>query len=283
MLSEVMLQELQRSTLWKMRLQKQYHCTVGQVMQQRLAGGRLKTRKNNAVQSYTPWCDIPTPLLLKLQALPDVELLRRLDECECAGVRDVLRYLETAFRNEDLGKTETNSESKVLTAPGESDVVDLEPTSPVASDDMQPVPYSSPMDNGGVRSKESVSPARDRRQDFASQHITDSIDWNSRVSAVSSDEETGGQLEPPTDHESLAFVAAGKQKDDPLGLRDAVPDVDDPLGLVALCSVFLPKRSRVHLQPCNSRRSRTPLRRRYRTGSGATSSGACADIQFSVE
>ena len=159
----------------------------------------------------TPWCDIPTPLLLKLQALPDVELLRRLDECECAGVRDVLRYLETAFRNEDLGKTETNSESKVLTAPGESDVVDLEPTSPVASDDMQPVPYSSPMDNGGVRSKESVSPVRDRRQDFASPHITDSIDWNSRVSSESSDEETGGQLEPPTDHESLAFVVAGKQ------------------------------------------------------------------------
>jgi hypothetical protein len=175
-LSEVMLQELQRSTLWKMRLQKQYHCTVGQVMQQRLAGGRLKTRKNNAVQSYTPWCDIPTPLLLKLQALPDVELLRRLGERECPGVRDGLRYLETAFRNEDLGKTETNSESKVLTAPGESDVVDLEPTSPVASDDMQPVPYSSPMDNGGVRSKESVSPVRDRRQDFGSPHITDSIE-----------------------------------------------------------------------------------------------------------
>jgi len=231
----------------------------------------------------TPWCDIPTPLLLKLQALPDIELLRRLDECECAGVRDVLRYLETAFRNEDLGKTETNSESKVLTAPGESDVVDLEPTSPVASDDTQPAPYSSPMDNGGVRSKESVSPVRDRRQDFGSPHITDSIDWNSRVSAESSDEETGGQLEPPTDHESLAFVAAGKQKDDPLGLRDAVSDVDDPLGLVALGSVFLPKRSRVHLQPCNSRRSRTPLRRRYRAGSGATSTGACADIQFSVE
>jgi hypothetical protein len=80
-------------------------------------------------------------LVLKLQDVPDVDLPRWLDECERARVCNVVAYLATVLRDEDLGETEDNSAWKVPTAPGESDVGDLEPTSPVASDDMQPVPY----------------------------------------------------------------------------------------------------------------------------------------------
>ena len=98
----------------------------------------------HAAAAYSWRCpcrDLPRPLVLKLQDVPDVDLPRWLDDCERARVCNVVAYLATVLRDEDLGKTEDNSAWKVPTAPGESDVGDLEPTSPVASDDVQPVPY----------------------------------------------------------------------------------------------------------------------------------------------
>jgi len=62
---------------------------------------------------------------------------------------------------------------------------------------------SKSMDNSGVRSKESVSLSSDQGQDLASPHITESIDWTSRVPAESSDEGPGVQLEPSTDNTSF--------------------------------------------------------------------------------
>ena len=181
--------------------------------------------------------DIPTPLVLKLQALPDVQLLRWLEKCERAGVSNVVAYLSAFLRYEDLGQTEDNSDSRVPTAPGESDVVDLEPTSPVESDDMQAVPYSSHIDNCGVRCKE-VSPPSDQGKDLASSHITESVDWNSRASAESSDEGPGGKVVSSTDHNPLGLAVTGSKDDDPLGLAVAGSADDDPLGLAAACSFF---------------------------------------------
>ena len=218
--------------------------------------------------------DLPARLVRKLQAMLDVQLLRWLEECDSAGVCNVVADQSTFLRDEDFGKTEDNSDSRVPTAPGESDVVDLEPTSPVESDDMQAVPSSSHMDNCGVRCREPVSASSDPGNDLARSRFSDSVDWNSLRSAESSEEGHGRKVAPSTDHDPLGVVA-GSTEYDPLGICVAGSTDDDPLGLVAACSGLWPQRSRVQLLPgplffarVRNRTSRTPLRRRGRPASG---------------
>jgi hypothetical protein len=118
---------------------------------------------------------------------------------------------------------------------------------------------SKSMDNSGLRSKESVSPSSDQGQDLASPHITESIDWTSRVPAESSDEGPGVQLEPSTDNTSLG-----------LGRRTTILSIS-----LLHARFFWAQRTRERLLPCPSvaagirkRKSQTPFRRQGCAASG---------------